>query len=339
MARAQMVADAFEEADKVGMEGRHVKAVLEVLAHNEEKPSTPTVREFATQWLSERALLGSRSSGSDKRALAALEAFLESRFDAPIPDVKKQDIQNFIIKECARVSSSTVERYRQSLSIMFNSAIDKELMKHNPTRGMKYPSTAKDDKITREAFSREDIRVLLEKLPSDWASMVLVSLHLGGQRLGDCALLKWSQVDFQHRCIALTTQKTSRGMVVPMTSTLEAHLQKRQKANTSTQYVHQDLAERMLRTGSTQHISLEFSALCEALGVSSRMPMREGERRSFRNKTFHSLRASAVTMLHDAGVPLSMAMLIVGHNNAAIHRVYYRPDTEKIRESLENLDI
>ncbi len=338
MARAQLIADAYEEASKTGMEARHVRATLEMLGDAEQKPNVPSVRAFVESWIQERTVLLSKTTGSDKKAIAILEASLGSRFDEPISKISKPDIQAVVNSEVVRVSASTVKRYMQSLSIMFNSAIDHQYLSINPTHKLKYPKGATQDKLTREPFSRDDIRALLEKMPPDWASMVLVSLHLGGQRLGDCALLRWEDVDFKRKSVGIITQKTTRAHAIPMTATLEKHLKQRSETRVG-EYVHQDLADRVLRTGSTQHISLEFSTLCEAICISSRAPMRAGERRSFRNKTFHSLRASAVTMLHDAGVPLSMAMLIVGHNNADIHRVYYRPSDEAIRDSLSNLDI
>jgi len=337
--RAQMVADAYEAADKEGSDHKYVRAVIEALSDDEPKKQVPSVRQWQDTWLLERVQQDIKSIQSDRKALRLLEEVLKGRFDESIAKVRKADAQAFANTNIARVSAGTVNRYFKSLSVFFNAAIEREFIQTNPMRGVKLPKNAAHDKITREPFNREDLKILLTKMPHDWQSMVLVSLHLGGQRLGDCTLLKWVDVDFIRKSVCIITQKTRRSHAIPMTGRLEAHLIARRDANPEDEYVHQDMAERCNRTGSTQHLSLEFAALVEALGLSKRLPMRAGERRSFRTKTFHSLRASAVTMLHDAGVPLSMAMLIVGHDNADIHRVYYRPSDDAIRASLANLDI
>jgi len=101
------------------------------------------------------------------------------------------------------------------------------------------------------------------------------------------------------------------------------------------EYVHQDMAERCNRTGSTQHLSLEFAAIVEALGLSKRLPI--GALSARRLSIPCAPVPSPCCMI--AGVPLSMAMLIVGHDNADIHHVYYRPSDDTIRASLANLDI
>ena len=50
--------------------------------------------------------------------------------------------------------------------------------------------------------------------------MVLCSLYLGGQRLGDVAMLRWDAVDWEKGVVKLVTQKTGREMVVPMVPAL-----------------------------------------------------------------------------------------------------------------------
>ena len=47
--------------------------------------------------------------------------------------------------------------------------------------------------------------------------------------------------------------------------------------------------------------------------------------------SFHSLRATAVTMLHDAGIPAATVEEWVGHDSAEVHRAYIKIG----RESLE----
>jgi integrase len=38
--------------------------------------------------------------------------------------------------------------------------------------------------------------------------------------------------------------------------------------------------------------------------------------------SFHSLRRTATTLLHEAGIPQAVAQALIGHDSAAVHEVY-----------------
>lgn len=70
--------------------------------------------------------------------------------------------------------------------------------------------------VLHEAFTPEEIHVLLAKLPDEWAAAVRCCLGSYGQRLGDVRSLRWEQFDWQERVVRMTTGKTGRVMRQPM---------------------------------------------------------------------------------------------------------------------------
>lgn len=50
----------------------------------------------------------------------------------------------------------------------------------------------------------------------EWRSMVKTCLYTGGQRLGDVATLRWSQVDEKRGVIRMTTQKKGKPLMIPI---------------------------------------------------------------------------------------------------------------------------
>lgn len=85
--------------------------------------------------------------------------------------------------------------------------------------------------------------------------------------------------------------------------------------------------------------SPEFTQLVRLHGIGLRGEKGAGNRRVWHSKTFHSLRATVVTMLHANGVSQGMAMELVGHDSSEVHAVYLRPTADQLRETAERLQL
>lgn len=111
--------------------------------------------------------------------------------------------------------------------------------------------------------------------------------------------------------------------------------------------LHQDakspfwMAQWALSNGSRVHSnpSPEFTQLVRLHGIGLRGEKGAGNRRVWHSKTFHSLRATVVTMLHANGVSQGMAMELVGHDSPEVHTVYLRPTAEPLREAAARLQL
>ena len=172
--------------------------------------------------------------------------------------------------------------------------------------------------------------------------MVAVCLLLGGQRLGDVANMTWEQVLWGEGMVRLKTQKTKRPMLKPMVPALRKIFERRKYKNGDSFPAVFPYAEARVRCagGKTTALSLEFSSLCRAAGISVKMESASSATRAHQltDKTFHSLRSTATTFLLDSGAPPELVRYIVGHDDPEIERRhYYKPSAEREAEYISAL--
>lgn len=343
MAQAQSMADALEDSQRDGRNALHLIEGLQQVVDASlgiEKKRMITVAEWLdSTYLSKEKLCAPGTMKCYKTAFSTFRDFLGDRVDMDIANLSKTDAVRYMEAMLTRVRSGTVERHLACLCSTFGQAWDQELISRNPFAKLAVPAQrASKDKSVREAFSISEIKLMLSRFSSEWCSMILCSLYLGGLRLGDTALLRWDSVDFDNRLVRLQTQKTTRHMIIPLVKPLEEHLLAlRQDAKD--EYVHPSMAYVSINK-SASALSIEFSNAVKMLGISKPADaVKATDSRCMTNKSFHSLRATAVTMLHMAGVPQSIAMQIAGHSSQAIHDVYVKPSLEQVGKAMESLNL
>lgn len=339
---AQIRAEALEEYTKWGEKVSPEKLDILIRAELIKTPGhLESVEAFLERFLQSRKRNSSLSFSSILRTQKAFERFLEFLGDKksnPLASITKAVCDDFVSSELYRVSSRTVDRYRESLSCAFNRAVDEDIITKNPFKHVKIPKCGKDSS-PRRAFTQDEIRKLISVLPEDWADMVIACICLGGQRLGDIASLKWSQVNWPAGTISFTTQKTGRAMRdIPLIPALEKLLRRRHQKMMN-EYVFPVQGE-MYAQGKGSILSGEFVSLLRAHEfVERKVVQKQGDRRTCSPLSFHSLRSSVVTFLHNQRVPPEMCREIVGHDSEEIQRIYYRPNTEEKRDHMKKLGI
>lgn len=332
-ARAQQVADAYEAADKEGEHALQVRSVVSRLAKPQGGGRLVTVRDYASRYLKSReGQLAPLSLVNARSSIQALLKFLGSRADMPLVSVSRADARAFVDDCLLHVRRSTVTKYLGYISPMFMSALDAEIVERNPFFHLRVPESRTFTPTKKEAFTPEEVRAMLEILPDEWRSMVICCLYLGGQRLGDIATLKWSQIDMRAGVALFTSGKTRREMRIPIIPALAKHLDSLPRRN---EYIHPGMAE-AYRKKNACCLSNRFRAELESAGIIAPATP-AGKGRCVAPKTFHSLRATAATLLHEAGVDPALAREIVGHETRSAHQRYIRPDDSARRSALARL--
>lgn len=246
--------------------------------------------------------------------------------------ITREMCQKFIDYQASRVSAGTVRRYKCSIACAFNAAIQEGFITRSPLSGIKLP---KDRPMKRELFTHEEVRKMLTEFPLTWRDMVLICLGTAGQRIGDCACLKWEHIDFERGVISFDTQKTGYGVEVPMLPQLAARLREIQEIQEGSEiYVLPEMANKYLR--SKGYLSSEFITLLKGLGIASNQKVKVSNgQRNVSTKSFHGLRNYAVTTLRDAGVGEDMTCALVGHENIQQDRAYYRTNIRKKQAAMQ----
>ncbi len=251
--------------------------------------------------------------------------WLGKKASAPIISITKATIKEWVLYRRSQVRYATCRKDLSAIRAAFEWAVDAEIIERNPCDKVAIPADTKEEKIVHEAFSLEEIRFLLGKLPCEWATAVRCCLGTYGQRLGDVLNLRWEQFDFNARTVTLITGKTARPLCQPMQEWFYLWA-KEQYENKEAGQVWLCPSLRVL--SSPSH---EFTQLVRSHGIGICGNDTSGRRRVWHSKTFHSLRATVATMLQAAGVSQGMAMQLVGHESEEVHAVYIRPSLEQLR--------
>ncbi len=174
---------------------------------------------------------------------------------------------------------------------------------------------------SRRELTVEELKRICQSAEGELRIMLALGLYLGA-RLADAATMEWGNIDLKRGLIRYRPRKTARRsgleLTVPLHPTLTAILaeipsEKRQG------YILPGMEKLYTETGpyAVSHIIQKHF---EKNGI---VTQREGKGiRKVVSAGFHSLRHSAVTLLREAGAPLSVTMAIVGHSTLAMHDTY-----------------
>lgn len=275
---------------------------------------------------------GEQNRSNVKRAFQLFVAYLGADSLKRLDRITREMCQNFIDYHAARVSAGTVRRYKCSIASAFNAAVRDGYLMRSPLNGVSLP---KDRPMKRELFTHEEIRRMLTEFPQAWRDMVLICLGTAGQRIGDCACLKWEYIDFERGVICFDTQKTGYGVEIPMLPQLATRLREIQEMQEGEEtYVLPEMAWKYQRARGT--LSSEFITLLKGMGIAENMTVKSSnDQRNVSTKSFHGLRNYAVTTLRDAGVGEDMTCALVGHENIQQDRAYYRTNIRKKQAAMQ----
>jgi len=294
-----------------------------------------SVRELFDQMLAGK--LGRVSEATYKNArtdYAQFCSWLGSRAQAPARLLSRADVKAWVAARRQQVRAKTVGKALSAIRAAFAWALDAEIIPRNPCLGVRIPPDSRDEKVVHEAFTLEEVRLLLDKLPDEWASAVRCCIETYGQRLGDVLALRWDQFDWENRVVRLVTGKTGRALCQPMRDSFFSWARARFAA--AQEKGEAFLHPRLRLLGSP---SVEFTQLVRLHGIGIVGQGCGGSRKRWHSKTFHSLRATVATMLQVSGVSQGLAMELVGHESAQVHAAYIRPSLEQARAAAAALPV
>lgn len=174
----------------------------------------------------------------------------------------------------------------------------------------------------RREMTVEELARVYALLEGEMRLLFSVGIYTG-QRLGDCALLEWGQVDLIRRHIALiprkTARKTGRTVIIPIHANLLKMLLEFPAA-ARVGYVMPQCAKMYKEQAS--ELSERFKRVFKAAGIETATDGADGHRKRAL-VSFHSLRHTFVSLAANAGVPLAVVQSIVGHSTVDMTRHYF----------------
>lgn len=340
--KAQQIADEYESAARNKRAAQQVRRTIADLHHELTGQDVPvvTMRNHVEQWLrSKKTSVAPKTVEFYKGVCDKLFAHLGSKAEREIGEITREQVEAFRDHLMENLAPKTVNHHVKVLRMLFRDARDRALLVDDPTEFVK---TVKNRKVLdRRPFSMDEVRLVLGHCNAEWRSMVLFGLYTG-QRLGDISRLKWKSVDLKQKTISLITSKTDKALTIPLPKDLLEHLKSLPTPISGDQAIHLNACTIVEEQGKTGHLSNQFGAILAKAGLREiKSHKSTGKGRSSKRETnglsFHSLRRSTATYLHEAGVPQSVAMALIGHDSADIHSIYVNVGQEALKKASKKL--
>jgi integrase len=277
----------------------------------------PTVAELATQYLDLYAKVQKKSWQADARTLATevLPVWGQRQASA----ITRREVMALLDALMARGVPILANRTLALVRRLFNWAISRDLLEHNPCQQVRAPGK---EHPRERVLSAEEIRLVwaaFSVLPLVWEVYMKVTL-LTAQRSGEVRTMQWADVDLGAAwwTIPGAQAKNGRAHRVPLSAHVLALLHQRRTEDSLTPWVFPSprLQQRPItNVPQTARLVSEKAGVCYVT---------------------HDLRRTAASHMTSMGISRLVVAKILNHAEPRVTRVYDRHsyDAEK-RQALE----
>jgi integrase len=260
------------------------------------------------------------------------QAFADWMKEKHADSLMLRDVSKEIAEEYAssltrgKFRPSTYNKHLNLLALIFRVLKHKAKLTDNPWESPKRGGSLQRRLVnaySRRELTIDELRKVCQAATGELKLMLALGIYTG-LRLGDCATLRWAEVDLVRALIRRIPNKTARRnpkpVIVPIHPGLLEMLSET-PVGQRTGYVMPEVATIYLRRDDmvTDMVQNHFK-LC---GIALYKPGTgmNGER-AVVEAGFHSLRHTFVSMCREKNVPLAVVESIVGHSNPSMTRHY-----------------
>ena len=204
--------------------------------------------------------------------------------------------------------------------------------------------------IRRLGFTVEQEQKILETLEDPKKKVknkaeIRVIFYLGiftGQRLKDCVLARWNNIDLIQKRMEIEQNKTGKVVSLPIAPQLEVVLREALAWRQSDDYVCPLVAHRYNQTDKNGKntgnnlVNIDVMRVIRWAGIEPSVKT-EGRDKSISVYGFHSLRHSFASHCAELGVPLAVVQSILGDDSKILSKYYTHIGHEAQREAIDKL--
>jgi integrase len=163
--------------------------------------------------------------GSYRHVALHLESHAAPLHDLPVDAIDRQAIAARLTSIAEKSGAVSANRVRSSMSAMFGWAMKEGLVSSNPIIGTNKRVEKSRDRVLSDA----ELSKVWRALAADDYGTIIKLLILTGQRLGEIAALRWSEINFDRGFISLPGERTKNGRPheIPMSPTVRSLLKVR----------------------------------------------------------------------------------------------------------------
>ena len=240
---------------------------------------------------------------------------------ATLRDVTKDTAETYASQlNHGRLSASTYNKHLNLLSMVFRVLKHKAKLSHNPWEEIQRKRIVSQ---SRRELTIDELKKVCLAATGELRTLLASGLY-SGLRLGDCATLRWGEVDLPRGMIRRIPNKTARRNakpgIVPIHPVL-LYVLSATSANERGDYVLPEIAT--LYNRRTDLVTDMIQEHFKSCGLKPHKPgTGKDGKRAVVEVGFHSLRHSFVSLCRESNAPLAVVQSIVGHSSPAMTRHY-----------------
>lgn len=253
-------------------------------------------------------------------------------------DITEDMAREYCAEKFERFSASTYNRMVGGLKEIFGILCRERVADANPFSETRHKRMSSHSK---RPLTIEELHRVIGLADGEMRTLFVIGLCTG-MRLGDCATLKWCEVDMDAGVIRRVPRKTSTtsgaSVVVGIPAMLENALRCIPTGERG-EFVLPTISADYL-AGRIPMLSKHIQAHFRACGIETNQECEDKgrKRRCVTDVGFHSLRHTWVTMHAEAGTPASLIQEAAGHSSPAMTQHYTHVSSETARRIAGTLD-
>jgi integrase len=212
------------------------------------------------------------------------------------------------------------------LTLVFRVVKQKAKLTGNPWESPKRGGNLQRKRMitnSRRELTIDELRKICQTATGELQTLLALGIY-SGLRLGDCATLRWGEVDLPRAMIRRIPNKTARRnpkpVIVPIHPILRDMLAVT-PLDQRREYVLPEMAA--LYIHRTDMVTDMVQRHFKARGITLHKPgTGTGGKRAVIEVGFHSLRHTFVSLCRESNAPLAVVESIVGHSNPSMTRHY-----------------
>ena len=291
-----------------------------------EKSNSQTLEGFIQHYLN---LISSRKSDKAYRTakgiLNRFSQFMKDEKVKLISDVSLQSINNYIDRltkkkneEMVSLSPKSKRNHLIEISLMLDQALDEEVVKVNYAKRVKLPRMVKKD-LHRE-LDMFDLELIFNNAGS-WHLLYSFLYHTG-LRVGDVAMLKYKNIDFNKKSIVTLIRKSQRTHEFPIAQALLEQLDSSNNPDTPIFPNMYCENERKLNDKFAKPRKY-MQAILSSNGR--------------KHATLHSFRTTFNNQLRDLGLTIEDRQTLMAHASSETTKIYTNPNFDLASQYVNRL--
>jgi integrase len=244
-----------------------------------------------------------------------------------------------------KLAAGTFNKHVALCKLVIGTLSESERVTVNPFDKVK---RRRENQQHRRELAWDKLCEICEAAKGEMKTLLFLGIYTG-QRLGNCCLLTWDEVDLTRGWITTVPRKTRNRNAGPIHIPVLDHLRPLLEATPPGKrkgYLLPELAALYLKNRDL--VTDRVQALFKSCGVQVHKPGTGRQKdengnwvstgkRAVLQYGYHSLRHTTVTLLQEAGVPQAVVQAVVGHRTLAMTQKYTHVGKDAIREGMGKL--